>query len=48
MDIGYIPNDIGIKWIQETIELSSMLSGLIKTKRGFLKNTITSILALII
>jgi four helix bundle protein len=48
MDIDYIPKDIGKKWIQETVELSSMLSGLIKTKRGFLKNSLTSIIALII
>jgi len=38
IDIEYIPQDVGKKWIQETIEISSMLSGLIKTKRGFLKN----------
>jgi hypothetical protein len=43
-----IPKDIGKKWIQETIELSAMLSGLIKTKRGSLKNAVTSIIALII
>src|SRR5210317_1221617 len=35
MDIKYIPKDVGKKWIRETIEISSMLSGLIKTKRGF-------------
>jgi four helix bundle protein len=46
MDIGYIPTDVGKKWIQETIEISAMLSGLIKTKRGFLKNTLASIIAL--
>ena len=40
MDIGYIPKDVGKKWTRETIEISSMLSGLIKTKRGFLKNTL--------
>jgi len=40
MEIGYIPKDLGKKWIQDTIEISSMLSGLIKTKRGFLKNTL--------
>ncbi len=40
MDIGYIPKDIGKKWIAETTEISAMLSGLIKTKRGFLKNTL--------
>ena len=39
VDIGYIPTDLGKKWIQETIEISSMLSGLIKTKRSFLENS---------
>jgi four helix bundle protein len=43
MKIDYIPTDIGQKWIQETIEISSMLSGLIKTKRGFLGNTLALI-----
>ena len=38
MDIDYIPKDIGKKWLQEATEISAMLSGLIKTKRGFLKN----------
>ena len=37
METEYIPSDIGKKWIQETIEISSMLSGLIKTKRSFIK-----------
>ena len=40
MDIEYIPKNVGKKWIQETIEISSMLNGLIKTKRGFLKNAL--------
>ena len=40
MDIGYIPKDIGRKWIAETTEILAMLSGLIKTKRGFLRNTL--------
>ena len=38
MDIEYIPKDVGKKWLQEATEISAMLSGLIKTKRGFLKN----------
>ena len=38
MEIGYIPKDIGRKWIEESTEISSMLSGLIKTKRGFLES----------
>ena len=37
MDIEYIPKDVGRKWLQEAAEISAMLSGLIKTKRGFLK-----------
>ena len=38
MDIEYIPKDIGKKWLEEAKEISAMLSGLIKTKRGFLKS----------
>jgi four helix bundle protein len=38
MDIEYIPKDVGKKWLEEATETSAMLSGLIKTKRGFLKN----------
>jgi four helix bundle protein len=38
MDIGYIDKEIGQGWLQEAREISSMLSGLIKTKRGFLIN----------
>ena len=37
VDIKYIPKDVGKKWLQEATEISAMLSGLIKTKRGFLK-----------
>ena len=33
IEIGYIGKKIGKDWIQETIEISSMLAGLIKTKR---------------
>lgn len=36
MEIGYIAKDIGKKWVAEATEISSMLSGLIKTKRGFI------------
>jgi hypothetical protein len=36
MDVGYIDKDVGKAWIQEATEISSMLSGLVKTKRGFL------------
>jgi four helix bundle protein len=38
MEIGYIAKDIGKKWVGEATEISSMLSGLIKTKRGFLES----------
>ena len=37
MDIGYIDQKVAKKWIAEATEISSMLSGLIKTRRGFLK-----------
>ena len=36
VDIKYIPKDVGKKWLQEATEISGMLSGLIKTKKGFL------------
>ena len=38
MDIQYIAQDVGEKWLKEATEISAMLSGLIKTKRGFLKS----------
>lgn len=34
MDIGYIENEQGNKWVQETQELSRMLYGLIKYMKG--------------
>lgn len=37
MDIGYIDREVGKKWLEEVREISSMLSGLIKTRRSFLK-----------
>jgi four helix bundle protein len=39
MDIGYIDRITGEDWIKEAREISSMISGLIKTKRGFLRST---------
>jgi four helix bundle protein len=39
IDIGYIKKAVGEEWLREAREISSMLSGLIKTKRSFLKNT---------
>jgi len=38
MDIGYIEKKIANNWIKEAVEISSMLSGLMKAKRNFLKN----------
>jgi four helix bundle protein len=38
VQIGYISEIMGQEWIKETIEISSMISGLIKTKRRFLQN----------
>ena len=37
IEINYIDEDMGKRWLKEAIEISSMLSGLIKTKKGFLK-----------
>lgn len=37
VEIGYIEKDVGQEWIKETQEISSMLGGLIKTKKGFIK-----------
>ena len=45
VDIDYIPKDVGKKWIEETLEISSMISGLIKTKRGFLKSNLSSLIS---
>lgn len=35
MEIGYINKEIGKKWLKEATEISLMLGGLIKTKKGF-------------
>ena len=37
IEISYIDHTIGEKWTKEATEISSMLTGLIKTKKGFLK-----------
>lgn len=37
MDIGYIDRVTGKEWIKEAKEISSMLGGLIKTKRKFIQ-----------
>jgi len=34
--INYIDTDTGTKWREESIEISSMLTGLIKTRKSFL------------
>ena len=34
MEIGSIDRDVGRHWIQESVEISAMLAGLIKTKRA--------------
>ena len=39
MEIGYIDKNIGQEWLQETKEISLMLGGLIKTKKGFIRKT---------
>jgi four helix bundle protein len=36
MDIGYVEREVGAEWINRAREISSMLSGLISTKREFL------------
>jgi four helix bundle protein len=41
IDIGYIKKEVGEEWLKEAREILSMLSGLIKTKRGFLKTAKT-------
>jgi four helix bundle protein len=35
MDIEYISQETGNRWLQEAKAISNMLGGLIKTKRGF-------------
>lgn len=35
MEIGYIEKEAGKKWLKETQEISLMLGGLIRTKKGF-------------
>ena len=37
MEICYINHEIGKPWIQETREISAMITGLIKTRQKFLK-----------
>jgi four helix bundle protein len=39
MEIGYLSNTICKNWIQETKEISAMLTSLIKTNRQYLKET---------
>lgn len=37
IDISYIEKDVGQRWINETIEISSMITGLIKTRKSFIE-----------
>ena len=38
MEIGYIDKETGRYWVQESVEISSMLAGLIKTKRNHISS----------
>ena len=35
MEVGYIDRETGMRWLQESVEISSMLAGLIKARNGF-------------
>jgi four helix bundle protein len=37
-EIGYIGRDVGEVWLKEVREISSMLAGLIKTKKKFIQS----------
>ena len=39
MEIGYISNITGKNWIQETKEISAMITSLVKTNRQYLKES---------
>ena len=39
MDIGYVNSIAGKSWLQETREISAMLTSLLKTNRQFLKES---------
>ena len=39
MEIGYIDKQVGRSFINEAVEISSMIAGLIKTKRGFIEKS---------
>ena len=36
MEINYIDKETGSAWLQETLEISQMIGGLMRTKRNFL------------
>ena len=38
MEIDYIPKDPGKKWLDETVAISSMIGGLIKSKKNYITN----------
>jgi four helix bundle protein len=40
VDIGYISKEVGQHWIEETRQISMMLSGLMKNKRNQLKRLV--------
>jgi hypothetical protein len=37
MEIDYIPKESGKKWLEETVAISSMIGGLIKSKKNYVK-----------
>lgn len=37
MEVGYVDRDLGKGWMQETREISAMITGLLKTRKTFLK-----------
>jgi len=39
IEIGYISDITGRKWIQETKEISAMITSLVKTNRQYLKES---------
>jgi four helix bundle protein len=37
IEIDYIPKESGKKWLEETVAISSMIGGLIKSKKNYVK-----------
>lgn len=46
IEIEYINKQVGSQWINEANEISAMLSGLIKTKRRFIRNKVLTFILL--